>query len=125
MVAYAKERKQFGRPIGGFQLVQGAIAEMAAAIDGVRLQGYRLAWLMDNGAPHVIESSYAKYQAMKLVNHVTQQSMHLFGAYGIMDEYPVERNYRDAVTVSLMGGTPEMHALTIGRQLLEIDAMKG
>lgn len=125
VIAYAKERVQFGKPIGRFQLIQGVIAEMAAAIDGVRLQAYRLACLMDKNAPHILESSYAKYQAMKLVNFVTQQSMHIFGAYGIIDEYPIQHHYRDAMTVSLMGGTPEMHTLTIGRQLLELDAMSG
>lgn len=123
VIAYTKERVQFGKPIASFQLVQGTIADMAAAIDGVRLQAYRLAWLMDNNTPHALESSYAKYQAMKLVNFVTQQSIHLFGAYGIIDEYPVQHHYRDALLVSLMGGTPEMHALMIGRQLTEIDAL--
>jgi alkylation response protein AidB-like acyl-CoA dehydrogenase len=123
VIKYAKERKQFGKPIGGFQLVQGAVADMAAAIDGVRLQGYRLAWLIDKGVPHALESSYAKYQAMKVVRWVTTEALRLFGAYGIMDEYPIEHHHRDALTTNMMGGTPEMHALMIGRQLLEIDAM--
>jgi alkylation response protein AidB-like acyl-CoA dehydrogenase len=125
VIKYAKERKQFGKPIGGFQLIQGVVAEMAAAIDGVRLQAYRLAWLMDKRAPHILESSYAKYQAMNLVKRVTAEAVRVFGAYGMMDEYPVQHHYRDALTVSMMGGTPEMHILTIGRQLLEIDAMSG
>ena len=123
VIKYARERKQFGKPIGGFQLVQGAVADMAAAIDGVRLQGYRLAWLIDKGVPHALESSYAKYQAMKVVRRVTTEALRLFGAYGIMDEYPIEHHHRDALTTNMMGGTPEMHALMIGRQLLEIDAM--
>ena len=123
VIKYARERKQFGKPIGGFQLVQGAVADMAAAIDGVRLQAYRLAWLIDKGVPHVLESSFAKYQAMKVVRWVTTEALRLFGAYGIMDEYPVEHHHRDALTTNMMGGTPEMHALMIGRHLLEIDAM--
>ncbi len=125
VMKYSKERKQFGKTIGSFQLVQGVIADMAAAIDAVRLQGYRLAWLMDKKAPHILESSYAKYQAMKLVKLVTAEALRIFGAYGIMDEYPIEHHHRDALTTNMMGGTPEMHALTIGRQLLEIDAMGG
>jgi butyryl-CoA dehydrogenase len=125
VIKYAKERKQFGKPIGSYQLVQGVIADMASAIDAVRLQGYRLAWLMEKKAPHILESSYAKYQAMKLVKWVTSEAVRLFGAYGLMDEYPVEHHHRDSLTTNLMGGTPEMHALTIGRQLLEIDAMSG
>jgi alkylation response protein AidB-like acyl-CoA dehydrogenase len=125
VVKYAKERKQFGKPIGSFQLIQGVVADMAAAIDAVRLQGLRLAWLMDKKAPHILESSYAKYQAMKLVKWVTSEAVRVFGAYGIMDEYPVEHHHRDALTTNMMGGTPEMHALTIGRQLLDIDAMGG
>jgi butyryl-CoA dehydrogenase len=125
VIKYAKERKQFGKPIGSYQLIQGVIADMASAIDAVRLQGYRLAWLMEKKAPHILESSYAKYQAMKLVKWVTSEAVRLFGAYGLMDEYPVEHHHRDSLTTNLMGGTPEMHALTIGRQLLEIDAMSG
>jgi butyryl-CoA dehydrogenase len=125
VIKYAKERKQFGKPIGSYQLIQGVVADMASAIDAVRLQGYRLAWLMDKKAPHILESSYAKYQAMKLVKWVTSEAVRVFGAYGLMDEYPVEHHHRDSLTTNLMGGTPEMHALTIGRQLLEIDAMSG
>jgi alkylation response protein AidB-like acyl-CoA dehydrogenase len=125
VIKYAKERKQFGKAIGSFQLIQGVVADMAAAIDAVRLQGYRLAWLMDKKAPHILESSYAKYQAMKLVKWVTSEAVRVFGAYGIMDEYPVEHHHRDALTTNMMGGTPEMHALTIGRQLLDLDAMGG
>jgi butyryl-CoA dehydrogenase len=125
VIKYAKERKQFGKPIGSFQLIQGVVADIASATDAVRLQGYRLAWLMDKKAHHILESSYAKYQAMKLVKWVTSEAVRVFGAYGIMDEYPVEHHHRDALTTNIMGGTPEMHALTIGRQLLEIDAMSG
>lgn len=125
VIKYAKERKQFGKPIGSFQLIQGVVADMASAIDAVRLQGYRLAWLMDKKEPHILESSYAKYQAMKLVKWVTSEAVRVFGAYGLMDEYPVEHHHRDSLTTNIMGGTPEMHALTIGRQLLDIDAMSG
>jgi len=125
VIKYAKERKQFGKPIGSYQLIQGVIADMASTIDAVRLQGYRLAWLMEKKAPHILESSYAKYQGMKLVKWVTSDAVRIFGAYGLMDEYPVEHHHRDSLTTNLMGGTPEMHALTIGRQLLEIDAMSG
>ena len=125
VIKYAKERKQFGKPIGSYQLIQGVIADIASAIDAVRLQGYRLAWLMDKKAPHILESSIAKYQAMKLVKWVTSEAVRVFGAYGLMDEYPVEHHHRDSLTTNIMGGTPEMHALTIGRQLLDIDAMSG
>ncbi len=125
VIKYSKERKQFGKPIGGFQLVQGVIAEMAGAIDGVRLLGYRLAWLMDKNRPHILESSIAKYEAMKMIKWVTAEALRLFGAYGLFDEYPIEHHHRDALATNMMGGTPEMHALTIGRQLLEIDAMGG
>ena len=125
VIKYAKERKQFGKPIGSFQMIQGVIADMASAIDAVRLQGYRLAWLMDKGLRHILESSYGKYQGMKLVKWVTAEAVRLFGAYGLMDEYPVVHHHHDALTTNIMGGTPEMHALTIGRQLLDLDAMSG
>lgn len=126
VVNYSKERHAFGRPIGGFQLVQGVIAEIASQIEATRLLGYRYAQLMDrNARERILAGAYAKYVAMKLVKFATAESVRLFGAYGLIDEYPVERHYRDALTTNLMGGTPEMMALTIGRELLEIDAMRG
>lgn len=126
VIKYAKERHAFGRPIGGFQLVQGVIADIASQIEATRLLGYRYAQLMDqNNRGRILAGAYAKYTAMKLVKFATAESVRLFGAYGLIDEYPVEHHYRDALTTNLMGGTPEMMALTIGRGLLEIDAMRG
>lgn len=123
VIKYAKERKAFGKVIGGFQLVQGLVADMASEIEAVRLLGYQSAWRMQNNLNNVVESSYAKYKAMKMIKFVTSESVRFFGAYGLIDEYPVEHHYRDALTTNIMGGTPEMHALTIGRELLEINAM--
>ncbi len=126
VIKYVKERKAFGRPLGGFQLIQGAIAEMSSHIEAVRLLGYKYAHLLNKNAPErILAGAQAKYQAMKLVRFATSESVRLFGAYGLIDEYPVEHHYRDALPTTLMGGTPEMMALTIGRELLEIDAMRG
>jgi len=124
VIKYSKEREAFGRAIGGFQLIQGLIADMASAIEAVRFLGYHYAWRIQEGHRRVLEGSYAKYQAMKMVKFVTSEAVRVFGSYGLMDEYPVERHYRDALTTNMMGGTPEMHALNIGRELTGLNAMK-
>lgn len=123
VIKYSKERKAFGKAIGGFQLMQGIIAEMASEIEAVRLLGYQYAWRLQKNLPRVLEGAYAKYRAMKMVKSVTAEAVRFFGSYGLIDEYPVERHYRDAMTTNMMGGTPEMHALTIGRELTELNAM--
>lgn len=126
VIKYAKERQAFGRQLGSFQLIQGVIAEISSQIEAVRLLGYRYAQLMDkNVRERILAGAHAKYLAMKLVKLATAEAVRLFGAYGLIDEYPVEHHYRDALPTTLMGGTPEMMALTIGRELLEIDAMRG
>jgi alkylation response protein AidB-like acyl-CoA dehydrogenase len=126
VIKYTKERKAFGRPLGGFQLVQGIIADISSQIEAVRLLCYKYAMLMDKNAPErILAGAHAKYLAMRLVKFATSESVRLFGAYGLIDEYPVEHHYRDALTTTLMGGTPEMMALTIGRELFDIDAMRG
>lgn len=126
VIKYAKERQAFGKPIGSFQLIQGVIAEISSQIEAVRLLGYKYAQLLDeNVRERILAGAHAKYSAMKLVKFATAEAVRLFGAYGLTDEYPVEHHYRDALTTNIMGGTPEMMALTIGRELLEIDAMRG
>jgi alkylation response protein AidB-like acyl-CoA dehydrogenase len=126
VINYSKERKAFGRQLGGFQMIQGIIAEMSSQIEAVRLLAYKYAQLMDkNARERILAGAHAKYLAMKLVKFATAEAVRLFGAYGLIDEYPVEHHYRDALATHMMGGTPEMMALTIGRELLDIDAMRG
>ena len=122
-VTYAKERSQFGRSIGAFQLVQETLARMQAEIETIRWQVYYAAELKSKGAEHAKELSAAKWLSTELAVRVATEAIKLHGAYGCTDEYPVEHHYRDAILSNILGGTAEMHKLTIGRELLEINAM--
>ncbi len=122
-VKYTKERRQFGRPIASFQLMQEAIARMQAEILSVRCLVYYTADLMSRKQPHGKELSSAKWLASELAVRATTEAIRIHGAYGCTDEYPVAHHYRDAVLTTILGGTTEMHKLTIGRELLEINAL--
>jgi butyryl-CoA dehydrogenase len=123
-VKYAKERMQFGRLIGSFQLIQETIARMQAEIQTIRWQVYYAADLKHKGAPHGKELSAAKWLATECAVKSSAEAIRLHGAYGCSDEYPIEHHYRDSIMATILGGTTEVHKLTIGRELLEINAMK-
>ncbi|HNQ45887.1 MAG: acyl-CoA dehydrogenase family protein [Syntrophorhabdus sp.] len=122
-VKYAKERYQFKRPIGGFQLIQETIARMYAEIEATRWQVYYAADLKSKNAPHAKELSAAKWLSSELAVRVGAEAIRLHGAYGCTNEYLVEHHYRDAIMSTILGGTSEMHKLTIGRELLGINAL--
>jgi len=122
-IKYTKERYQFGKPIASFQLVQEVIARMQAEIETTRWQVYYAAELKTKGARHGKELSSAKWLATELAVRVSAEAIRLHGAYGCTDDFPVERHYRDAILSTILGGTTEMHKLTIGRELLDINAM--
>ncbi|HDJ28092.1 MAG TPA: acyl-CoA dehydrogenase [Proteobacteria bacterium] len=122
-IKYAQERTQFGKAIGGFQLVQEVIARMAAEIEPLRWQLYYAADLKDQGKPHGKELSSAKWLASELAVKAAAEAIRLHGAYGCTDEYDLEHHYRDAVLSTILGGTTEMHKLMIGRELLGINAI--
>ena len=122
-IKYAKERSQFGKPIASFQLVQETIARMQAEIQSIRWQVYYAATLKSRNMPHGKELSAAKWLSTELAMRVSADAVRLHGAYGCTDEYPVEHHYRDSILSTILGGTSEMHKLTIGRELLEINAM--
>jgi alkylation response protein AidB-like acyl-CoA dehydrogenase len=122
-IKYAKERQQFGRPIGSFQLVQEKIAQMAAETEAIRWLVYYTADLKQRGLPHSKEMSMSKWLASELAARVSAESIKVFGAYGCTDDYPVEHHYRDAILPVVSAGTNEMHKLLIGRELLGIDAI--
>jgi alkylation response protein AidB-like acyl-CoA dehydrogenase len=122
-IKYAKERQQFGKPIGGFQLVQETIARMQAEIETTRWQVYYAGELKTKKAPHAKELAAAKWLATELAVRVSAEAIKLHGAYGCTDDFPVEHHYRDAILSTILGGTTEMHKLTIGRALLDINAM--
>jgi butyryl-CoA dehydrogenase len=123
-IRYAKERVQFGKPIGGHQLIQDTIAEMATRIEAARWLTYRAADLKSRGVRHIKEMSYAKYFAAETSLWVASQAIKIHGSFGTIDDYPVGYHYQDAITATVLGGTAQIHKLTIGQQLLEMAAFR-
>jgi alkylation response protein AidB-like acyl-CoA dehydrogenase len=117
-VAYARERRQFGRPIAEFQAIQWTLADMATRIDAARLLTYRAAWLRDRGQPYTREASTAKLVAAETATWATARAVRLFGGYGYLEDYPVERYFRDAQITEIYEGTSEIQRLVISRQVL-------
>ena len=121
--AYAKERKQFGRPIGEVQGVAFKIADMATTIDAARLMTYRAAWLKDCGKPYTTEAAMAKLYASEVARDVTNDAVQVHGGYGYVSEYKVERYLRDAKLTEIGEGTSEIQRMVIARNLLGLRAM--
>jgi alkylation response protein AidB-like acyl-CoA dehydrogenase len=121
--AYAKERHQFGRPIGSFQGVAFMIADMATQIDAARLMVYRAAWLKDAGKPYSTEAAMAKLFASEVSRQVTNDAIQVHGGYGYVTEYHVERYLRDAKLTEIGEGTSQIQRLVIARNLLGLRAM--
>jgi len=122
-VKYAKERFQFGRPIGKFQLVQEMIADMVTDMDASRLLAYRACQLLDKDARSRRECSVAKLFTTQAAERVTSQALQIHGAYGLSDEYPVERYFRDARVFTIPDGTTQIQKLIIGREVLGMSAI--
>ena len=116
--AYAKERRQFGRPIAAFQGTQWKIADMATRIQAGRLLAYRAAWLRDQGRRHTREAAMAKLFASETAMWAATQAVQIFGGYGYIQEYPVERHFRDAKITEIYEGTSEVQRMVIARQIL-------
>jgi len=117
-LAYAKERQQFGQAIVNFQAIQWMLADMATQIDAARLLTYRAAFLLDDGQSFVKEASMAKVYAAEVSSFVTNKAMQIYGGYGYVDEYPLERYLRDAKITEIYEGTSEMQRMTIARILM-------
>jgi len=117
-VEYAKERKTFGKPIGHHQAIQFMLADMATKVDAARLITWQAALLKDAGARHSKESAMAKLIAAEMATAVTKDAIQVFGGYGYMKEYPVERFYRDAKITEIYEGTSEIQRLVIAGALL-------
>ena len=118
-VAYAKERKQFGKPIAEFQGIQFQIAEMAVDIEAARLLVYNAARLRDAGRPFVTEASMAKFFASEMAERVASRAVEIFGGAGFTKDYPVEKLYRDAKIGRIYEGTNNMQRVLIARRVLE------
>lgn len=116
-LAYATNRRQFGQPIGKFQAIQHKLADMATGVESARLLTYKAAWLKDTGRPFTKEASMAKLFASEAANRAATQAVQIFGGYGYMQDYPVERYFRDAKLMEIGEGTSEIQRLVIARQL--------
>ena len=115
---YALERKQFGKPIAEFQAVQFALAEMATEIEATRLLVYNAARLKDAKQNYVREAAMAKYFASQVAERVASQAVEVYGGYGFVKDYPVEKLYRDAKIGKIYEGTSNMQLATIGKLVL-------
>ncbi len=116
-VEYARERRQFGKAISSFQLVQELLADMAVELDAARLLTWRAALLADAGERHTLESSVAKYYASEVSVRAANAAVQVHGGYGYVDEYPVGKYLRDARVTTLYEGTSQIQKLIIGRAL--------
>lgn len=116
---YTKERKQFGKSISEFQGVQFQLAKMATDIETARLLVYNSARLKENGDSFLKEAAMAKYHSAEVAESVTSQAVDLFGGYGYVKEYPVEKYYRDSKIGKIYEGTSNMQLNTIAKLMLK------
>jgi alkylation response protein AidB-like acyl-CoA dehydrogenase len=117
-VQYSKDRRQFGKPIGEFQLVRNMLAEMATRLEITRTYTYSLFPLVEQGRRMTKEASIAKYYASIMATRAALDAVQIFGGYGYMREYPVQRYLRDAKLVEIGGGTSEIQKMIIAKELL-------
>lgn len=116
-IRYARERKQFGKPIGEFQAIQFKLADMATEIQAARLLTMKAASLKDEGKNTNMESAQAKLFASETAVRVTSEAVQIFGGYGFIKEYPVEKYYRDVKLCTIGEGTSEIQRIVIARNL--------
>ena len=121
-IKYAQERTQFGRPIGSFQMIQEMIVDMIAETEAGRLLAFRALDLLDKGEKSRWQSSLAKAYATEAAVRTTSKAIQIHGAMGLSDEYPVERYFRDARTLTIPDGTTQIQELIVGRDTLGIKA---
>ncbi len=115
VVSYSQERKQFGRQLASFQLIQDMIADISVDADAARLLTWRAADLIERGEPFGVEASKAKLFASEAAVRAANLAIQVFGGYGYVDEYPVQKYMRDARVMTLYEGTSQIQKLLIGR----------
>jgi alkylation response protein AidB-like acyl-CoA dehydrogenase len=116
-IAYTRERRQFGRSVASFQLVQELLVDIAVETEAARLLVRRAAATADRGEPHTVEASHAKYFASEVAVRAANAAVQAHGGYGYVDEYPVGKYLRDARVTTLYEGTSQIQKLLIGRAL--------
>jgi alkylation response protein AidB-like acyl-CoA dehydrogenase len=117
-VAFARERRQFGKRIGDFEMIQERLADMAADVAAARLLVYRAAWLKDQGRPVTRETSIAKLFATEAAARAASEAVVLHGNRGYSNKYPVERYYRDIKGLQIYEGTSHIQRIIIARELI-------
>ena len=117
-VAYAKTRVQFGKPIATFQATAFKLAQMAMDVEAARLVVWRAAWLMDRGKPNGKESAMAKCLGSDVGMRNALEALQIFGGYGYMNDYPIEKLVRDAKLLQIYEGTNEIQRLVISRDVV-------
>jgi butyryl-CoA dehydrogenase len=122
-VRYAKEREQFGRPIASFQLVQEMLTDIKLQTDAGRMLVWRAGYLKDTGKPNTTETSIAKLYATEAAVNCANLAIQVHGGSGYVDDYPVERYFRDVRVTTLYEGTSQIQKLIIGRALTGINAL--
>lgn len=121
-VKYARERVQFGKPIGNFQLIQDMIAKMMVDTEAARLLVYKAAHVKNKGLKSTLETSIAKYFASEMAMRAATDAVQIHGGYGYSNELPVERYFRDAKCATIYEGTSQIQKLIIGREALGLKA---
>ena len=118
-LAYTRERRQFGKPIAEFQGVQFQLARAATELEAARLMVYNAARMRDAGEPFLTPAAMCKLFAADMAEHVSSLAVQLFGGYGYVKDYPVEKLYRDAKIGQIYEGTSNLQLQTIAKQLLD------
>jgi alkylation response protein AidB-like acyl-CoA dehydrogenase len=118
-VKYAKEREQFGQPIGKFQAIGFKLADMITEIDAAELLLHKAAEMKNNKQRMTKESAIAKYYASEVACRVANEAVQIFGGYGYTKDFPVEKFYRDAKLCTIGEGTSEIQKLVISREILK------
>ena len=116
---YTNERKQFGKFLSEFQATQFKLAEMHTTIEAARMLTYRAAWMKDNGIPNTKEAAEAKLFASEIAERAASEAVQIFGGYGYIKEYPVEKFYRDVKLLTIGEGTSEIQRIVIAKDLLK------
>jgi short-chain 2-methylacyl-CoA dehydrogenase len=116
-LAYAKQRRAFGRPISRFQSIQAKLADVCTEVEATRLLVHKAAWLKDRGMNFTLTAAQAKLKSGRLAVHAADEAVQVHGGYGYIEEYPVCRFYRDAKILTIGEGTDEVQEMVIGRAL--------
>ena len=118
-IKYAKERKQFGRPIAKFQAIAFMIAEMATKLEAAKNLVYKTAWLIDNGQDASMAASMAKFYASEVCNEIAAKTVQIHGGYGFIKDYKIERMFRDCRVFTIYEGTSQVQQMVISGKLLK------